>query len=498
MSRKRRCLLKGSSILVSPAILSSLSSQNVTADFLGVNGEYIFSFFPYFRNYIFSFFSSYYAKEMAACNLLEKTRKIIEEGFPDCGWIFDNFLYDIRGEWWAQYWYLAGTCSTSLTVGEHTNFYPRIVREFHEDGPKLKFYPIDDSSESSFCIENEKDLERVEKFVKSLKDKAHPDIEKLENFFRDYFGNGIKIYRDKVGGSKLVIEWARNFTPELVSNNERYKASKLVYDILNSEILVYSEDYESGKVPLHFNREELDNICNDILKQNEKFKFNLLQKAKEELERKFNEVKLEYNDRQKSFEGKIKVRGIEVPVGLAVEFEDEYDNRGYVCSFCVYDQYELTSFVSFDEKAEKEISSFVNNFEYFLDKAEALKKSGNLINTDKDKGEDNVWDRKILGSYLHDDCFTLYTEKDVKCTFTNKKGKEKSKTFRKMSYEPGSGQLRLYSYIQEGKPFHTYDFGKKKDREEFDKIVDTLVNNKISSCFHPLPSFCKFKNNYWS
>ena len=46
--------------------------------------------------------------------------------------------------------------------------------------------------------------------------------------------------------------------------------------------------------------------------------------------------------------------------------------------------------------------------------------------------------------------------------------------------------------------FKTYDFGKKEDREEFDKIVDTLVNNKISSCFHLLPSFCKFKNNYWS
>ena len=496
MSRKRRCLLKGSSILVSPAILSSLSSQNVNAGFLGVNWEYIFSFFPYFRNYIFSFFSSYYAKEMAAYNLLEKVKKIFLENFI----FYDSqsrehtrseFIRarDSEGGYMDLFINEAGKCKISLVIDGHS-FPVQIVREIVDGVPKLKFYnPFGDS----FYIEGEEDLEKVKNFVSLLRNIAFPDIRKLCSFgFDSCFYAPMMEHTER---EFVLKKLARDFAPEVILHNKKYKVSKLAYDIPSSEILIYSEDYNSGNEPIRLGREKLDDICKDILNQNKQFEFNLLQKAKEEFENKFEGVELKYNKHREMFEGKIKVSGLEIPIRLWVGLVE----GTYVCHFYIYKQErELISFVSFDEDAEKMISGFINSFEYFLSKAETLKESGNLKEVDKFRGETSDGSLKIFDTYLHHNYFELYTKSDVPCTFTGKNGRKKEKTFRRMSYVPSSGHLNLYSYTNGDEPFHTYDFGKKEDREEFDKIVDTLVNNKTLSCFFPFPSFCKFKNNYWS
>lgn|GEM_PF-4209932 len=457
MKKKRSCLLSGSLVLVSPVLLSGLAPQSASADFLGVNWEYVFSFLPWLKDYIFSFFSSYYAKEIVNYDLAEKVKEIVEGIAPNCNkWVFrplDHFYGE--GRWWTQYWKKSGTCTSYFSIIKYT-FYIEIVRKIIDGVPRLIFCA---DFCNSFYVENEEDLKKVKNFMNSLHIAAI-DIAELSS---KYSSSMLNVYLDLNDRSKWVINWPSNFTPELELEDKKCKVSKLVYDILNSKILVYSQDYKSGAEPLSLDREKLDNICKDILGQIEKFKFGLLQKAKEKIEEKLKTMSLEYNDDRGSFEGEIKVGKAKVPVNLkAVVCKGSVVCGLFVCE----GNEELVSFVSFDEKSEKKISSFISNFEYFLGKVEALEKS-NLL------AKEDIGDNEIV----------LDTKNIVKYAFTCKNGEEKEKTFSRMRYELKSDKLTIASYIDGKRSFHVYDFKKKEDREKFDKIINVLIDKKVPSVF---------------
>lgn len=487
---KSKFLLKGGSIVAaSSAALSSLAAQNVNA----VNWEYVFSFFPWFQDYILSFFSEDCAKSIVACNLSEKLKKAVEEVFSELEWKCRDYNNRPAGGWWAQYWGLGGGEIFSSFKNEEGGFSfdTKVTHDLYSKNAAPVCFNFNfccrkcDICNLKLDVKDETNINDVKQKLNSL-NRNREDIESLVDLYYSKTW-GFTLHNTTDNKAELTVEWPNNFKPKVKLGDQEYEFNKLSYDAFTSQINLYDE---FGNLCLNgrkLEEGELKKICESIQRQKKDFDKDLLEKGYNILKEKYPNIELKINSDERELEGTFEVEKVKIPIKLLIkkggfcddfaieekrseEIRKELENT-YVCSLYVGD-YSLVAFECSDEKSVEAIEKLdvhEKSLLFFLNKVKELKKASIIDNDEKVEVSENG----IIKLKTKNGGFDLgdYTVEEWCFDFVYSQGGFKYKKLKKTK-----GQVGNSFYLDQEK-----EEGGSKGKKEFDEFVKKCIEFKNDS-----------------
>ena len=215
-------------------------------------------------------------------------------------------------------------------------------------------------------------------------EKQEQNCRKIEDFSKecDFCINPV----DKNSQDVVVITWPNNFSPKAALNNEKnqvnseYTINKLEYNVSTGELFVYSPNYESGKVPIKLEEEEVEALLNSIKKQKTDFDFSIINKVKNQISEKYKNIKWELDDISREYKGTFEVAGMNFTISLQSrrhygEWRNGKRDEKYQCEIKILDGIFLYC-DAFNEEEEKKFTNLMSNLKFCVPEIKKLQETG--------------------------------------------------------------------------------------------------------------------------
>jgi|GEM_PF-4553044 len=293
--------------------------------------------------------------------------------------------------------------------------------------------------------------------------KKAENTQKIEDFSKEC---GFSIDPvDRNSQDVKVITWPNNFSPKAALNNEKNQVnsectiSKLEYNVSTRELFVYSPNYESGKVPIKLEEEEVEALLNNIKRQKRNFDLNIINSVKDQISNKYKNIEWKYDGENIEYKGTFEVKGTKFTISLQSRRHDGEWRNGkrdekYQCEIKILDGIFLYC-DAFNEEEEKKFTNLISNLEFCIPEIKKLQETGVFEDGEFPIGDYDLVPRKPI--------YIKYSDGDVVQYYSIE-----FRFGREVTLRSGGG----------GDNVHNFEINEESERREFSKLVELLVNRK--------------------